>query len=135
GGAGDANQPRPSAPPGSGHRRDCRRVRTVAEPAAARRRGAASLLRGLRALRRGPPEGTRATGEGRRQPGKPRTPMSEQASEISRPLELQPLESRPMESKPLELRDDGSEAAPAASRPGVIQLSIKEKAALYAAYM
>ncbi len=56
--------------------------------------------------------------------------MSEQASDISRPLELRPLESRP-----LEVRDEGREAAPAASRPGVIQLSIKEKTALYAAYM
>jgi type IV pilus assembly protein PilZ len=50
--------------------------------------------------------------------------MSEQASEISRPLEI--------------MRDDseaGPPAAAAPSRPGVIQLAIKEKTALHAAYM
>ncbi|MFA7503434.1 MAG: PilZ domain-containing protein [Burkholderiaceae bacterium] len=51
--------------------------------------------------------------------------MSEQASEISRPLD----------SSPLEIRDDVREAEPATSRPGVIQLAIKEKTALSAAYM
>ncbi len=56
--------------------------------------------------------------------------MSEQASEISRPLD-----SRPVESRPMDVREDARDAAPATSRPGVIQLSIKEKTALYAAYM
>ena len=57
--------------------------------------------------------------------------MSDQATEMSRPLESAPLDSRPLDSRPM----DAGDSAPATSRPGVIQIAIKEKTALYAAYM
>lgn len=61
--------------------------------------------------------------------------MSEQASEISRPLESALQDSRPLDSRSMEVGDSAPAASASTSRPGVIQISIKEKTALYAAYM